>query len=91
MCRAAEVFCGAAGEPITWCDVSTVARRQFKKRRIAHVAVAALRGASRPPNNAISQYDFGRSSTFSPINERMSCSVIGAMRAIVTSRNSRST
>jgi hypothetical protein len=91
MCRTAEVICGAGGEPMTWFDVGTAVRRQLKKRRIAYVAVAALRSVSRPPTNAISQYDFGRSSTFSPTNERMSCSVIGAMRAIVTSRNSRST
>ena len=37
------------------------------------------------------QYDFGRSSTFSAMNDMMSCSVIGAMRVTVTSRSNRST
>ena len=37
------------------------------------------------------QYDFGKSSTFSAMNDMMSCSVTGAIRMIITSRIKRST
>src|SRR5689334_17279499 len=36
------------------------------------------------------QYDLGRSSTFSAMKDKMSCSLTGAMRGIMDSRNNRS-
>jgi len=84
-------------------DPATAAYRCARARRHGRVPEDAFRSArsrlagaggerlraERSPVHP--QYDFGWSSTFSAMNDRIICSVTGAMRVIMTSRSSRST
>ena len=76
-------------KPMRWQRLSGIVRQTL--RCVARSRLA-LRAAGMTGGTAgLRQYDLGRPSAFSAMLQRMSSRETGAMRAIMTSRSSRST